>query len=288
MKKVVCTFANYPLSKGFDRYRNEVEGFGIFDQIYTYDENDLDSEFRRKFGRYLYPYSRGYGYWGWKPLVIKQTLDKMNDGDILLYTDLGCFFNLQGSKRMKEYIEMVNHSKVGILGIRAQDFSPEGRYEMEFYEYQWTKGDVFDFLGVRDDQYYTHTKQFEATIVFLKKHAASTAFIDEWVDVVYNHFDLITDTPSKSPNFDGFCENRHDQSIYSILAKKYKADSFSRNEICPNQFDEGGWDMMYTYPIWAKREIYYKSPWHYKHRFLLRKWYGRWWGVKYAFKNLIQ
>lgn len=287
MKKVVCTFANYPISKGFERYRKEVESFGIFDQILTYDENDLKPEFKRKFGRYLHPYSRGYGYWGWKPLIIKQTLDKINQGDILLYTDLGCSFNLQGIHRMNEYLEIVNNSESGILGVRAQEISSDGRYEVEFYDYQWTKGDVFDFFGVRDDQFYTHTKQFEATIVFLKKNASSMAFINEWVDVVYNHFDLLTDRRSKSSNFDGFVENRHDQSIFSILAKKYKADSISRNEISPNQCDKDGWNIMYTYPIWAKREIYYKSPWHYKHRFQLRKWYGRWWGVKYAFKNLI-
>ena len=33
---------------------------------------------------------------------------------------------------------------------------------------------------------------------------------------------LITDCPSKSKNYDGFKDHRHDQSIFSLLCKKYK------------------------------------------------------------------
>lgn len=288
MKKVLCTFANYPLSNGFARYRQEAQDMNMFDEIYTYGESDLDKGFRKKYGRYLYPYSRGYGYWGWKPLIIKQTLDKMADGDILLYTDLGCFFNREGMTRLMEYYDIVNQSESGILGIRAQEMSEDGRVELDLYEYEWTKGDIFDYFGVRNDKSYTHTKQFEATIVFIKKGAKSKAFVDEWVEVINTHFDLITDSPSKSPNLEGFQDNRHDQSIFSILAKKYKIEQISRNELCPNEHDNLDWSIMTKYPIWAKREVYYKSMWHYNHRFHLRTYYGILWGVKYFFKSLLQ
>lgn len=288
MKKVLCTFANYPLSKGFDRYVKEAESFQIFDHIYTYDENDLDPVFRKKYGRFLYPYSRGYGYWGWKPLVIKQTLDKMEDGDILLYTDLGCTFNIEGKPRLQEYFDIVNQSESGILCARTQEKSKDNRTELAFFEYEWTKGDILDYFGVRENKDYTHTRQFEAGIVFYKKGPAVDALLKEWLEVIYNHFDFITDKPSKSPNLPGFQENRHDQSIFSILAKKYKIEEFSRNELCPNEFDNYDWAIMKEYPIWAKREVYYKSMWHYNHRFRLRYIYGKLWGIKYFFKSLIR
>lgn len=287
MKKIVCTFANYPLSKGFDRYTKEAESFNLFDKIYTYDENDLDPKFRKKYGRFLYPYSRGYGYWGWKPLVIKQTLDKMEDGDILLYTDLGCAFNTEGKDRLLEYFDIVNQSESGILSARTQEKSKDNRTELAFFEYEWTKGDIFDYFGVRDNEEYTQSRQFEATVIFLKKSPLVMNFVTEWLEVIYNHFDLITDKPSKSPNLPGFSDNRHDQSIFSILAKKYKIEEFSRNELCPNEFDNYDWSIMKEYPIWAKREVYYKSMWHYNHRFRLREIYGKLWGVNYFFKSLI-
>ena len=32
---------------------------------------------------------RGYGYWLWKSYIIKKTIEKMSDDDILLYLDCG-------------------------------------------------------------------------------------------------------------------------------------------------------------------------------------------------------
>lgn len=287
MKKIVCTFANYPLSNGFERYREEAENMKAFDEIYTYDENDLDPDFRRKYGRFLYPYSRGYGYWSWKPVIVKKTFDRMQEGDILLYTDLGCFFNLEGKRRLSEYYDIVNQSETGILGFRPQTISKDSRTELKFYEYEYTKGDIFDYFGVRNDKDYTDTIQFEATVIFIKKNSITEAFINEWTKVINNHFDLITDKPSKSPNLKGFKDNRHDQSIYSILAKKYKIDEISRNELCPNEFDNYDWTIMKDYPIWAKREVFYPSMWYYNNRFRLRNLNNKIWGIKYFFKSLL-
>ena len=35
---------------------------------------------------------KGYGYWLWKPYIIKKTLEKMKKGDILLYLDVKLIF----------------------------------------------------------------------------------------------------------------------------------------------------------------------------------------------------
>lgn len=285
-KKVICTFGNYPLSKGFDRYRKDGQKMNTFDEVYTYDEKELDKEFKRKFGRYMYPYSRGYGYWCWKPYIIRKTLDKMEEGDILLYTDLGCFLNIDGRTRLLEYFEMVRTSESGILGTRSQEKSYNGRPETIRYDYQWTKGDVFDYFGVRNDKSYTHTTQFESGIIFIRKSAVSIAFIDEWLEAIYKDFSLITDSPSRSPNLEGFIENRHDQSIYSILAKKYRIGEFSTNETCTSTREES-WDELKEYPIHARREVYYKSRRHYIHRNKLRKLYDAWWRIKYFFIDLF-
>ena len=40
---------------------------------------------------YAKSYSKGYGYWVWKPYIIKEALSTINENDVLLYVeaDLG-------------------------------------------------------------------------------------------------------------------------------------------------------------------------------------------------------
>ena len=286
MKKILCTFGNTLLSPGFPQFVKNAEAMGVFDEIYTYTEKDLSKEFRKKWGRYMYPYSKGYGYWCWKPPLIKKTLDRMEDEDILLYTDVGCYLNPNGKERLAEYYDTVEKSLSGMLGFRSFEKNYNGMPEGLRFEYEWTKGDIFDYFGVRDNEEVTQTTQYEATVMFLKKSPLSMNFVNEWVNVINDNFSLITDEPSKSPNLDGFSENRHDQSIYSMLAKKYKIEAVSTNELIPL----GGvmdWAIVDKYPIQARRDVYYKSPRHYNRRFQLRKLYGAWWKFKYLFKDLF-
>ena len=44
--------------------------------------------------------------------------------------------------------------------------------------------------------------------------------------VFYHHFELVDDSPSPIPNDENFIENRHDQSIWSILNKKHNIVNF--------------------------------------------------------------
>lgn len=286
MKRVLCTFGNYPMFKGAERYRKSAESLNVFDEIYTYNDKDLDAPFKKEWGRYLIPYSRGFGYWCWKPYLVLQTLERMNDGDVLLYADLGCFYNPDGRKRMLEYYDIVDKSETGILGFRGQVIPTNDMPEMIRCDNEWTKGDIFDYYGVRNDKTFTHTPQFESTAIFFKKSPLVMQFVKDWYQPYLDDYSIITDEPSRSPNLEGFVENRHDQSIYSMLAKKYKIAEVSLNEICP--FDEHyDWGLLKDYPIWATRNLYYESTFHYKHRYRYRQLYTNWWKVKYFFKDLL-
>lgn len=282
MKKTLCTFANHFIAKGFPRFKEQAESMRIFDEIIFYTQNDLGKDFRAKYGRYLFPYSRGFGYWAWKPYLILKTLEKLDEGDILLYTDLGCFFNPKGQERMMEYYEMVEKSPVGILGFRSYEKSYNGMPENTYYEYQYTKGDILDYFGVRNDLSYTQTTQFEATAIFFKRTNITIKFLQEWLEAIYTDLTLITDAPSRSPNLEGFVENRHDQSLYSILAKKYKIAEVSTNEIFPK---EQNWSLLENYPILAMRDMHYPTRFHYNHRFRFRQLYNALWAIKYLFRN---
>lgn len=280
MKKVLCTFGSHYLTKGFPRFREQAESMDIFDEIYTICEKDLDENFKKQWGRYLIPYSRGFGYWCWKPYFILNILESLNEGDVLLYSDIGCFFNPKGRNRLLDYYDIVEKTPTGMLGVKSQEESYNGMPETIYYEYEWTKGDVFDYYGVLDDKSFTHTTQFESTIIFFKKNATSVQFVKDWYQAYLDNYSLATDSPSLTPNLTGFVENRHDQSIYSILAKKYKIAEISTNEIFARD-----WTLLDNYPIQARRDKAYPSKFHYKHRFRLRKLYRFLWKIKYMFKD---
>lgn len=282
MRRVLCTFANHFITKGFPRYKEQAESMEVFDEIIFYTQDDLGKDFRAKYGRHLFPFSRGFGYWAWKPYLILKALEKLNEGDILLYTDLGCFFNPKGRPRMMEYYDMVEKSPIGILGFRSYEKSYNGMPENTYYEYQYTKGDILDYFGVRNDPSFTQTTQFEAGIIFIRKNPESVRFFEEWLEAIYADTTLIRDLPSRSPNLEGFAENRHDQSLYSILAKKYKIAEVSTNELFPKGQN---WALLENYPIWAMRDMHYPSKFHYHHRFRFRQLYDALWAVKYFFKS---
>ena len=84
----------------------------------------------------------------------------------------------------------------------------------------WTKRDVFIALDCDSEEYYNTTPRM-GTFILIKKTNQSVAFIDEYVKYSQNG-NLITDAPNEMgyPNYEGFRENRHDQSILSLLSKK--------------------------------------------------------------------
>ena len=148
---------------------------------------------------------RGAGYWIWKPYYILKTLSMMNDDDVLVYCDMA--MNYVGS--IEPYI---NNMKSSIMLFQHAFDSPERAF---------TKGDTFKHFNALDNKEITDSTQLDASHSIWKKDAKSIAFVTEWLNTCKN-IQLISDLPSIHPNLDGFAENRHDQSILSVLAKVKK------------------------------------------------------------------
>ena len=102
----------------------------------------------------------------------------------------------------------------------------------------------------------TETPQYMAGCFFIKKSKNSISFINEWLDIFYQRFDLVDDTESKLKNLNGFIENRHDQSVFSLLCKKYNLDSFSAYD-CDWAYlnNERTWIHNRKSPFLAKRDL---------------------------------
>jgi hypothetical protein len=250
-KKYFCTFADSRMKKSLERIEKQAKSLDFFDKIIINDETNLDQSFKETFKDKLIKGSRGYGYWVWKPQIILQALDEMQDGDILLYADVGCHLNKNGIERLKYYFEKANLSESGLFvfqeAVKTDDDNLETGYS--HLEKFYTKGDIFDHFNVKEKHEIFDTGMIIATTFLIRKCEKSQDIINKWLDVFKINFNLVDNSPSKSQNFDGFIENRHDQSIFSILCKLNNIASISSYETW-----QSDWKKLDKYPILAKRD----------------------------------
>lgn len=233
---------NYFISFGDKKYQNSINrinqqanDIGLFDKVIVYTDEWLkeQSEFWDLHKDFIENNPRGYGYWLWKSYITKKTLSIMSDDDILCYADAGCTVNKNGSKRMLEYFDILNNSRYGILS-----------FEVEHPEYRWVKMDTFKTLGGNDS--HINSLSLMAGCFLLRKCVHSVELIDKWYKYSCDYH-LIDDSPSILQNIPEFVENRHDQSIFSLLRKIHGT------EILKDEVDHCYHTQNPNFPIWASR-----------------------------------
>jgi hypothetical protein len=148
---------------------------------------------------------RGYGYWLWKPYIIKKTMETMMDGDILLYLDCGCELNINKKNELLNSVNIVKEDKIMATPTRCEN------------DREWNKMDLIEKMNMNHS---LDTRQRQAgAILFLVCNETRT-LVNEWYELGCDYHN-IDDTPSIKSNFPNFVEHRHDQSIFSLLTKKY-------------------------------------------------------------------
>jgi hypothetical protein len=152
--------------------------------------------------------ARGAGYWMWKPFVIKKALEMMGDNDILMYSDSGISF----IKNIDELIDIMDMTEEKLLLFELEDIHPNKR---------WTKRDCFILMGL-DKEEYLNQNQLLASYILMRKNDFVLNFVDEWLTYAKD-YRIITDSPNECglPNYPEFMDHRHDQSILSLLGRKY-------------------------------------------------------------------
>ena len=236
-KLYLCSFASSNLLITRNRFEFQAKKMNVYDHIYLYDETNLNSKYLNRFSKLFK--LRGFGYFSWKPEIILQTLSKINDGDILQYTDMGCHLNYKGINRLKEYVAKTSVSENGLLVF--QDKSQ--------LEYQWTKSSVFHFFSVESDDLITKSNQIIATVFFIKKCSESIKIIEHWSSLAYSNFELFEDSNCQVSEIKEFKEHRYDQSVFSLLSKIYGVTKLSSDEVWQQD-----WKNLANFPIHAKRD----------------------------------
>jgi hypothetical protein len=229
-----------------DRWRPSMENlcdsaakYQEFDEVLRFCEEDLeqDPEFWRRHSSFIKANPRGGGYWLWKSYLTQKILKSLNENDILVYMDAGCYLwpSPQARRRFHEYLDIVRTHPTGFYGFGT-----------EYPNYTYTKQDIFNHFNQHSEEEKKKPQIMSGATIW-RKCETTMKMATEWYETMATNYSLIDDSPSKETNHPEFKENRHDQSILTMLIHKYNSPFSPTDEL---------WDFRrnnYTRPFWAAR-----------------------------------
>ena len=183
---------------------------GAFDQVLSYGPEDIDPKFREAEQQVLQA-PRGNGYWLWKPYFIQQVLTKMSPGEWLFYCDSGSYF----IHSIRPLLGVAESSRLDLLTFA--DAHPEKHY---------VKRDALLLLDA-DNAAIMDSPQRLGGFSLWRNTAFTRQFAATWLQYCLDPR-ILTDQPNElgRPNYPEFKDHRHDQAIFSILAKKHGLPAF--------------------------------------------------------------
>lgn len=221
MRKHLLIFGTSDFNNTKDSLRKSASIF--FDEFHLFSSEDIDEIFFEE-NKNILQQSRGAGYWLWKPYFIDKVLSQIEYGDILFYVDSSNVF--LGSP--DHIYESFNQDDIILFDNR--DGMPNNEAAQNFIS---CKKDIFVLMDCDTDEYINGLHVNAAYSVY-KKTDRSISFVKEWLNWCKNE-EILTDTPNKfGPNYPGYYDHRHDQSVLSLLSIKHKINL--RRD--PSQFGE--------------------------------------------------
>ena len=216
--KICISYANWKFRPAQRAHERTALRIGNFDKYSAYSPRDIDADFRRK-NRHLLKMPWGTTRWGsgnylWKPYIVRKALLTLKPEDFLVYSDAGMLF----LRPIDPAIKVMRQAKLAII-----HFYRPGLLE----ESEQTKRDAFILMNC-DSPRYVDTLGKAAMCFFLRRTSFTEQFVEEWLHYSQDAR-IITDIPNRcgKPNYDGFRENKHDQTIFSLLTKKYDIPAYS-------------------------------------------------------------
>ena len=169
----------------------------------VYTPSDLPKDLLR----FCIKHKRGWGYWAWKPYVIRKHLELLEEGDVMLYVDGRC--------------GLVNKGK----GISWLDtFISGSNYDLATWqlplpEQDWTSEDVFNLLGQSENMPVRLSGQYAGGLHCWRTGDKCRNMAKLWELFINTYPNRFMDGPFEDENIETFNENRHDQSLFSVLLK---------------------------------------------------------------------
>lgn len=221
MKKHLLIFGTSDFNSTKESLRKSSTNF--FDNFHIFSDVDIDENFSQE-NKNILSQKRGAGYWLWKPYFIDKVLSQIEYEDILFYVDSSNIF-LKSPDYIYESFESDD-----IILFDNRDGMPNNQPAQNFIS---CKKDIFVLMSCDTDEYINGLHVNAAYSVY-KKTERSINFVKEWLEYCKNE-EILTDTPNRfGPNYPGYYEHRHDQSVLALLAIKNNINL----RVDPSQFGE--------------------------------------------------
>lgn len=178
------------------------------DDVWVYDDRWLLRQPFYRQNRWLWdhPHKRGFGWYAWKPFIIWDALAKLDEGDVVLYTDADC----------------VPIAPFGMLFDRCVQDGGVMVFASENHQQgQWCKRDCFVAMGQDEPQYRAAPAGVARFLLFEKGPWRSTQFLMEWLTYSVNSRCNTFDPSMLAPEWPDFIEHRAEQAVLTNLAHKY-------------------------------------------------------------------
>jgi hypothetical protein len=188
---------------------------GAFDRVRLYGQEDLDPLYLRRNERILNQ-PKGAGYWIYKPYILLHYLYNIaGPGDVVCYLDSTYLFT--GSFR--NVLDRIT-SNPGHIGLLQGNNRPDLE-NYSFLEIRYTKKDAFLILDA-DKEAIKASEQYWGGLVAVESSFTSIQFVSAWYTFVQDERAVSDETSVLQEEDEAFIVHRHDQSIISLLAKKWE------------------------------------------------------------------
>ena len=156
----------------------------------------------------------GFGYWSWKPYIILDKLQDLNEEDILIYMDASRYETDGFKNSCLGVIEFMKKNNLDIIpGFQTKNKN-----------FEMIKTECMNYFDVNEDIFKKSNNIFTSPM-FLKKNNFTLKFIKEWLDGC-----LIEENVSyQDLSFSGGKIHIYDQAVLNCLLYKYKIKSFIPN-----------------------------------------------------------
>lgn len=234
-------FLNYATSYNMfshlrDEYSKSFLQFNNFDYYYLLDEKSVSNSYKEKNYKIL-NCPTGAGYWLWKPYLINKLLSKINYGDIIMYCDA----RVSQKNSLIPVLNFIKNKHIVPFYVNS------GKGEDDRAA---CKRDALILTNCDNESIWNreYNGQYGASYLFIVKTDKSIKIIKEWLNFCEDER-IITDNPNVmgQPNYSTFKFHRHDQSILSLLCKKYELDPIYDITQYGNPYRTENWDQILTH-----------------------------------------
>jgi hypothetical protein len=183
-----------------NRLLNQVGDLNIFDEIIGFTPTDLDDDYFEKFKDINKLHPKGFGLWSWKPWIIKKMIDKMAEGDLLFYLDVGFEINSNRKVNFFDYFNKLQKFKLLAFG--------NGTKHTEYSK------PVSRLIKPSDGD----RQQISAAFIALEKCKYTNDIVSNWLNLcAEGNGELLNESYQADNEFLIYQLHRHDQTLFTRI-----------------------------------------------------------------------